>query len=169
MSTSFKIVFTEDAKAASGESLAAVEELARREIVLAFGEWFDLERYFAKGSTHVDQFFWLPGIERTFIAWPHDAHTWEVGVIAQMKPEPKCPDYRIVFSKEARAVIRLLGWHEDSIRSRARCALKAAHPVDYGFCEFLVPIKEIAFKGCPLDKDTVQIELYDWGQEYLAM
>ena len=73
MSTSFKIAFTEEANAAAGASLATVEELARREIVLAFGEWFDLERYFAKGAAHVDQFFWLPGIERTLIAWPHDA------------------------------------------------------------------------------------------------
>ena len=85
-----------------------------------------------------------------------------------MKPEPKCPDYRIVFTAQAKAVMRVLGWTPDYIRERARHALRSTHPEDYGFCEFNVPLREVAFKSRLIDQETAEIDLYDWGQENLA-
>ena len=82
-----------------------------------------------------------------------------------MKPEPKCRDYRIVFTAQAKAVMRVLGWTPDYIRDRARGALKDECPEDYGFCAFRVPIREAAFKGRLIDNDTVEIDIDDWWHE----
>jgi hypothetical protein len=70
------------------------------------------------------------------------------------------PNLRNVFTDWARAVIKALGWPIEYVQERARRALKQEQPEDYGFCDFKLPIREQAFRGSPLDHETVEIDAH---------
>jgi hypothetical protein len=142
-------------------SPVALEAQARREIAMVFGADFALKSYPREKST-IRLYF--THAEEGYIVFPLTAGTW---CIETSNMEPPCPPYPIVFTDRATAMIVNLGWQFDDLERTARRALKDTHPEDYGFCDFRVPLEEVAFRGSLNEDNNVEIDLDDLAQ-YLA-
>ena len=159
----FRFVFSDHARQAAEQSssLAEVEALARRELVAVFSDSLDLDRYFSSRAEDrgTSIAHWFAHADEEYHTYPHDPETW---MIDTLYGEPPCPRYTITFTERAKGLIQGLGWRMDFMEHEAWCALKAAHPEDYGFCDFKVPLQEFAFVGTLKENDTVEIDIYEW-------